>query len=90
MTTNTGEINSKDFADQAVNALSNLKRAMPKDWKKAIQPYQEQIKNQASEASVSTTTAVLMLVKKINASAISMNIVKIQHFFLLAAYCDML
>ena len=90
MSTSTEFLKGKDFADHAINALADIKRSLPKDWKRALEPYKTRIRTQASETNSTETNAVLMLLEKANKAGLTDKVLKIQHFFLLAAYGDML
>ena len=50
MSTNTSELASKDFAQQCINSLADIKRSMPKTWKTAIQPYKDEIATQLAQS----------------------------------------
>jgi hypothetical protein len=90
MTTTTELLRGKDFAEHAINALADIKRSLPKDWKRALEPYKTKIRKEAANTQTSDTNAVLLLLEKINKAGLTDKVLKIQHFFLLAAYGDML
>lgn len=90
MSTNTNDLASKDFAQQCINSLANIKRSMPKTWKTAIQPYKDEISTTSKEKGLNTTDALLTIINKLNTDKLELSILKIKHLFFLAAYCDML
>ena len=83
-------LKGRDFAEQAANALADLKRADPKGWKEQLVPYKAKIEAEATTTHTSTTSAVLHILNRINNSAVTEKVLRMQHFFYLAAYVDML
>lgn len=90
MSTNYENMQAKDFAEHCVNALADIKRAMPKTWDSALDPYRQAIREQARSAAATNTHAVLMLLKNANVTNVNDTVLRMQHFFLMAAYCTML
>ncbi len=90
MTTSHNILKGKDFAEQAVNALADLKRANPTGWKQALEPFKNEIKAEAESSKTTLTSSVLNILSKANAKGLTMAALKMQHFFYLAAYIDMI
>ncbi len=90
MSTNLDELATKDFAQQGINSLADIKRSMPKTWKLALADYKDEITVEASEAKVNNTTALLNIINRVNRDTLELSIIKMKHLFFLAAYCDML
>jgi len=90
MSTNLDELTTKDFAQQCVDSLADVKRSMPKTWKSALTEYKDEISGEAAEAKVNNTTALLNIINRVNRDTIELSIIKMKHLFFLAAYCDML
>lgn len=83
-------LQGRDFAEHCVNALADIKRALPKSWQQVLAPYKQQITEEAEKTHDTNTNAVLNLLSRINTANMAEATLKMQHFFLLAAYCDML
>jgi len=90
MTTTHDNIQGQDFARHCVDALSDLRRALPDTYKEALQPYKEKIDLQARQTGSTMTHAVLNLLTALNNQHLTKAALKVQHLFFMAAYCDML
>lgn len=90
MSTNYDSMQAKDFAEHCVNALGDVKRAIPRDWEQVLKPYQEAIKLEAASSRKSYTYAVLAMMKHANESGFQLAAIRMRHVFLMAAYCTMI
>lgn len=90
MTSSYETMQAKDFAEHSVNALADIKRAMPKTWNSALDPYRKAIREEARSSSTNNTHAVLSLLQKANLASVNETVLRMQHFFYLAAYCTMI
>lgn len=90
MSTTVEELSAKDFAQNCINSLADVKRSMPGTYKNALAPYKLEITAEAVSAKVANTEAVINILTRINRDTEDMAIIKMKHLFFLAAYCDML
>lgn len=90
MSTNNNELATKDFAQECINALADIKRSLPKTWKADLQPYKDEINSVATTEHLNVTNSLLTIINRINTDTVDLSILKVKHLFFLAAYCDML
>lgn len=84
------EVQTKEFAQECINALADIKRSFPKNWKASLQPYKDEILAEGKQHQKNNTGALLFILNGINKRLLPIAETKIQYLFYLAAYCDML
>lgn len=90
MSISLDEVQTKEFAQECINALADIKRSFPKTWKTSLQPYKDDIIAAGNKHQKNNTDSLLIILNGINKRSLPIEEVKIQYLFFLAAYCDML